>query len=56
LYHYIEDKLRTAVALLTETHDGVGCGASVAASAPSLVSLANGSRRMAVGVLRDVRQ
>lgn len=34
------DKLRTAVALLTETHDGHACSARVMASSTSLVSLA----------------
>ena len=51
------DKLRTAVALLTETHDGTArCGAAVMASSSSLVSLANKSRRIAAGVVRGARR
>lgn len=47
------DKLRTAVTLLTETHDGRGCGAAVLASSHSLVSLANRSRRTVARVCSE---
>ena len=47
------DKLRTAVVMLTEAHDGRQCAGAVVASSTSLLSLAGNSRRIAAAAVRD---